>query len=256
MADPNPPQRVDAYLVAGGRFHDIDYARLQLLTLLAEHPQVRVTVGSDYEDIGSITASSFLITYTCDVRPSQAAQLAIADWVANGGRVLALHGSNAALDFDPPNPVKTPAVFPVWTQLLGTRFVAHPPTAPFPVALADPTHWLVAGIEPFETTDELYLFDYHDRESLHALLHTHWQGLARGYEVADWSNCDPEHLVSYTKSHGAGEILYNALGHCRGHWDMPEVTEYYPKVDRCSWEIPQYHELLRRGIRWAMGEIR
>ena len=29
------PERVDAYLVAGGRFHDIDYARLQLLNLLA-----------------------------------------------------------------------------------------------------------------------------------------------------------------------------------------------------------------------------
>ena len=27
---------IDAYFVCGGRYHDIDYARLQLLTLLAE----------------------------------------------------------------------------------------------------------------------------------------------------------------------------------------------------------------------------
>ncbi|MDG1267779.1 MAG: ThuA domain-containing protein [Ilumatobacter sp.] len=253
MTQADQLERVDAYLVAGGRFHDIDYARLQLLTLLAEHPHVRVKVGPDYEDTDSITASSFLITYTCDVRPSEAAQVAIRDWVAGGGRVMALHGTNAALDFDPPNPVKTPVVFPIWTELLGTRFVSHPPTAPFTVELADPDHWLVAGIEPFDATDELYLFEYHDRASLHPLLQTRWQGVAEGYEVEDWTDCDPVHLVMYTKVHGDGAVLYNALGHCRGHWDMPEVTPYSPTEDRCSWDIPQYHELLRRGLRWAMG---
>ena len=254
MANSEQPERVDAYLAAGGRFHDIDYARLQLLTLLAEHPHVRVKVGSDYEDIDSITASAFLITYTCDVRPSEAAQVAIQDWVTAGGRVMALHATNAALDFDPPNPVKTPVVFPKWTELLGTRFVSHPPNAPFIVELSDPDHWLVAGIEPFETTDELYLFEYHDRSSLHPLLQTRWQGEATGYEVEDWTDCEPIHLVMYTKAEGDGAILYNTLGHCRGHWDMPEVVAYYPSEDRCSWDIAQYHELLRRGLRWAMGE--
>ena len=65
------PERVDAYLVAGGRFHDIDYARLELLKLLSEHPYIRVKVGSDYEDTASITSSSMLISYTCDIRPSE-----------------------------------------------------------------------------------------------------------------------------------------------------------------------------------------
>ena len=67
------PERVDAALVAGGRYHDIDYARLQLLTLLAEHPHVRVKVAADYEDTDAISASSFLVSYTCDIRPSEAA---------------------------------------------------------------------------------------------------------------------------------------------------------------------------------------
>ena len=52
------PKRVDAYLVAGGRFHDIDFARLELLKLLSEHPHVRVTVGSDYEDITCLLYTS------------------------------------------------------------------------------------------------------------------------------------------------------------------------------------------------------
>ena len=75
------PERVDAYLVAGGRYHDIDYARLELLKLLAEHPHIKLKVGSDYEDVDSITSSQFLVSYTCDIRPSEQAQMAIRDWV-------------------------------------------------------------------------------------------------------------------------------------------------------------------------------
>ena len=35
---------------------------------------------------------------------------------------------------------------------------------------------------------------------------------------------------------------------------MTEAVEYYPKIERGSWEVPQYYELLRRGIRWGLGE--
>jgi|TARA_Y100001936_G_scaffold108176_1_gene106258 type 1 glutamine amidotransferase len=248
------PKRVDAYLVAGGRFHDIDFARLELLKLLSEHPHVRVTVGSDYEDITAITACSLLISYTIDVRPSEEAQLAIRDWVSDGGRFLALHGTNSAIDFNPPNPVGSPRCFPIWAELLGSQFISHPPIAPFPVTMSNPDHWLVKGIEPFETDDELYLSEYHDRDSLEPLMHTEWSGDTPGFEDADWNDCDPVHLIMYLKSHGKGKILYNNLGHARGHWDMTEAVEYYPKIERGSWEVPQYYELLRRGIRWGLGE--
>ncbi|MGI9624750.1 MAG: ThuA domain-containing protein [Acidimicrobiales bacterium] len=254
MADSENPERIDAYLVAGGRFHDIDYARLQLLNLLAEHPHVRVKVGSDYEDTDSIAASSFLVSYTCDIRPSESAQHAIRSWVGDGGRWLALHGTNSALDYEPGKPVGAPRCFPDWAELLGSQFISHPPIAPFPVQVSDPDHWLVKDIEPFETDDELYLCDYHGREDLHPLLQTEWQGETPGFEDSDWTECDPIHLVMYTKNHGHGAILYNNLGHCRGHWDMTDAIAYYPVIERCSWEIPQYHELLRRGLRWALGE--
>src|SRR2546430_13083071 len=82
--------RIDGSLVAGGKYHDIDFARLQLLSLLAEHERARITVAPDYEDTGGIAASDFLVSYTCDVRPSEAAQEAIRDWVERGGRWLAL----------------------------------------------------------------------------------------------------------------------------------------------------------------------
>jgi type 1 glutamine amidotransferase len=247
------PAHVDACLVAGGKYHDIDFARLELLKLLAEHPQVRVAVRADYGDLEAIARSRFLVTYTCDVRPSQAEQEALAAFVREGGRWLALHGTNAALDFTAKG-VASPRCFPTLARVLGSQFVAHPPIQPYRVNVCAPEHALVSGVEPFDTDDELYLSEYHDREQLVPLLDTHYQGGAAGFVESDWS-VGGRHLVSYLRPLGRGAVLYNTLGHCRGHWDMRPVMDWYPRVERCSWERPQYHELLRRGIRWALGEL-
>ncbi len=250
-------QRVDLVLVAGGRYHDIDYARRELLALLGEHDNVRVTVESTFERPDLLDGATALISYTCDVRPSDAAQQATRRWVEQGGRWLALHGTNAALDLPRPNGVEAPRCFPVWAETLGSQFVAHPPIQPYRVDRSDDEHWLVAGIEPFETDDELYLMEHADRAGLTPLLHTTWQGEATGFAEADWSDGGPAgtdtHLVQYLRPLGQGSVLYNTLGHCRGHWDMAPLMDYYPVVERCSWEKPEYHELLRRAIRWSLG---
>ena len=46
-----PSGRIDAYLVCGGVWHDFDFARLELLKLLAEDERVRVKVAEHYEDL-------------------------------------------------------------------------------------------------------------------------------------------------------------------------------------------------------------
>ena len=91
-------RRIDAYLVCGGKYHDFDFARLELLQLLAADDHVRVQVAQHFGDVAAITASDFLVTYTCDLRPSADEQEAIRAWVEGGGRWLALHGTNCALD--------------------------------------------------------------------------------------------------------------------------------------------------------------
>ena len=53
---------VDVYLVAAGKYHDIDFARLELLKLLAEHEQIRVTAVSDYENVRAIEKCSFMVS--------------------------------------------------------------------------------------------------------------------------------------------------------------------------------------------------
>jgi uncharacterized protein len=225
--------------------------------LLAEHDEFRVRVQPDYEDTSSLEPGAtypaeILVTYTCDVRPSERAQRAIRDWVERGGRMVALHGTSSALDQSPDGWV-APRSMPLWIDTLGSQFVAHPPIAPYIVRNVAPDHWLVAGIEPFEATDELYLNEYPDRGALEPLLVTDYQGDARGFAEGDWNATDPEHLVMYLRPLGAGAVLYNTLGHCRSHYDMVPLKPYYPNVDRCSWELPEFHEILRRSLRWARG---
>ena len=85
--------RINGILVASGLWHDIDFARLELLKLLAEHERVRIRVFEDYENLEALAEADFLISYTCNVIPSLGAQEALRDWVHNGGRWYALHGT-------------------------------------------------------------------------------------------------------------------------------------------------------------------
>ena len=193
------------------------------------------------------------MSYTCDVRPSEAAQRAIRAWVEGGGRWVALHGTNAALDGVGQGPVASPRCFPLWVETLGSQFVAHPPIQPYRVEPSDPAHWLVAGIEPFDTDDELYLSEYPDRGALQPLLHTTFSGTATGFAESDWTGDEQTHLVMYLRPLGDGAVLYNTLGHCRGHYDMAPLLDWYPRIERGSWDVPAYGELLRRALRWALG---
>jgi type 1 glutamine amidotransferase len=252
-------ERIDVVLVVGGVWHDFDFARLQLLTLLAEHEEFRVRCQADFEDTAWLDPAAthharILVTYTCDVRPSSRAQGRIRDWIERGGRMLALHGTNAGLE-QTPDGWAAPRDLPLWFDTLGSQFVAHPPIAPYVVENVAPEHWLVAGIDPFETTDELYLNKYPDPEALVPLLRTTYHGGARGFAENDWSGPDDTHLVMYLRPLGDGAVLYNTLGHCRGHYDMVPLKDYYPTIDRCSWELPVFYELLRRSIRWARGDV-
>jgi type 1 glutamine amidotransferase len=243
---------VNGYLVCGGLYHDMDYARLELLKLLGEHEQIRVRVGEDYSDCAAIAAADFLVTYTCNVVPEDGEQDALQQFLAAGRRWFALHGTNSVLRYLKGRGWDAPQRAPRLTAMLGSRFLAHPPIEPYRVDVSDSAHPLVAGIEPFEADDELYLCEYHG--SQHALLHTHYRGEAPGFVARNWplaGQPDDRQLVLYLRAHGDGEVLYCTLGHCRGKYDMRPMIDEYPAVERGSWKLPVYYELLRRGIRWA-----
>ena len=244
------PPRINCVLICGGVWHDMDFARLELLKLLAEDERVRTRVFEDYEHIAAIEAADIIITYTCDVTPSLKAQEALRRWLTKGGRWYALLGTNSVLRLLSEGPNAglwdAPRWAPLMMDMLGSQFLSHPPIAPYRVRVTQPDHPLVAGVEPFDTTDELYHLETHGE--LDVLLDTECDQDGTGFvEAADAKGTQP---VFYIKRHGEGAVLYLTLGHCRGHYDLQPMLDWWPTVERCAWDLPVFHDLLRRGIAW------
>ncbi len=236
--------RIDAYLVVNARFHDSDFARLELLKLLAENDDVRVRVAESFADEEAILAADLLVTYTCDVRPSASEEAALRRFVEGGGRWMALHATNALLDFGPDG-IIAPRICDTFMDTLGSRFISHPAIQPFQVTVSAPDHPLVVGIEPFEASDEIYLCEY--AEGITPLLETRFSGkFEAGYVENDWPDDDPR-LIAYLRELGKGAVFYITLGHACGKYDMQPLREE-TEVVRGSWELPQFQELLRRGL--------
>ena len=141
---------VHAYLVANARYHDTDFARLELLKLLGEDEDIRTRVADSFSDTDAIAAADFLVTYTCDLRPTAVEEEALLEFVSSGKRWIALHGTNAILEFKREG-VYCPRVNDTFMETLGSRFIAHPAIQPYQVTISDPTHPLVEGMEPFES---------------------------------------------------------------------------------------------------------
>lgn len=243
--------RLNCLLVAGGKWHDIDFARLELLKLLAEDQRIRVRVLEDYSNLDALQESDFLVSYTCDVTPALAEQEALRSYVQGGRRWLALHGTNSILRFMDDDSIDTPNWAPLFMDTLGSIFQAHPPIAPYRVEPTGVSHPLVDGIEAFDVEDEQYLVKV--TAPINVLLDTGFEGQAGRFRANPWS--PSRHPVLYLRHLGEGSVCYLTLGHCRGHYDLQPLMDFYPKVERGAWELPVFHELLRRGIRWAMKEL-
>lgn len=241
------PLRKDGVLIVGGTSHDMDYARLELLNMLARHDHLKIACIGDFEAVDTIRSAAFAVAYTCNIQPSVAGEQALRDMVERGGRLLALHATNALLDFTPEGVAARPAA-PRFMDLLGSQFVAHPPMGRFTVDVVDPGHPLTAGLAAFETLDELYLAEM--RAPVQVLLQTRFSGAAPGFIQAQWLDEAPRPIL-YLRKAGMGEVAYFNLGHARGHYDAPHRTPYWPHLERGSWETPAFRDILARGLRWA-----
>lgn len=243
---------INCLFVVGGAYHDMDFARLELLKLLAEMPDIRTRVFEDYPAPEVVAEADFLLTYTCDRLPQGEDRCrALINFVERGGRWFALHGTNSILRFIEDGTVTTPDDMPDLMALLGTQFIGHPPIGRYRVDVVDPSHQLVDGLEPFETVDELYLS--RPCAPIETLLDCHYDGGPLG-SFRQTPREPGRHPVMYLRHLGKGAVLYLTLGHCRGPHDMRPLLDHWPSVDRCSWEEPVFYELLRRGLAWASRE--
>jgi uncharacterized protein len=240
-------KRLSVHLIAGGMAHDFDHARMELLKLLAEDDRIRTKVSSTWEEFDD-APDSLLITYCCNMEPSEEASQKLRNFVENGGKWLALHATNSIFKWTDAGVECAPAKGH-FLGMLGSAFLAHPPIGDYTVENAGSNHPIVADIKPFTVNDELYLSDF--SAPVEVLLSTRFGGEAPGFIKGKWEEDD--HPVLYIRKLGKGEILYCTMGHARGHYDAQHRIQFSPEVERGAWDTPEFYEILRRSIKWGMS---
>jgi len=271
----NVPSQV--HLIAGGfppgasAGHDMDYARLRLLTLLQDAGESRATVSNDFADLERwLAASQLLITYVAGPFPDERQNQLLCRWLDGGGRWLALHGTSggkAAAVGD--NRRMRKMVKMAHHQTLGAFFLNHPPLRKFRVDVADRTHPLTDGVpESFEVADELYLIEMQAPSASHVLLTTQLEKdpspAGFGFVYDKDTSLMPDgktRVLGYIRDFGKGAITYFALGHCHGRANNIQpladasVAEggVTPTPFRGSWESTAFERLLHNAIEWGIG---
>jgi type 1 glutamine amidotransferase len=229
-------RRINALLVTGGTDHDFDFVRLELLKRMAENPAVHTTVGDDFSDVDALSSADFLVSYTCNVRPTVTEEQALRGFVSEGGRWLALHSTNAIVELNVDGVATATTGWRSFFELLGAQFIAHPAIHEFDVrAPKGVSHPLLGDIRNFRTSDELYLVER--TADIDVLLETTYVGPTTDLP-AQWDDETPQPVL-FIRRLGRGSIVYLTLGHAsRG-------------ADRCSWESPEYLGILKRAFEWA-----
>jgi type 1 glutamine amidotransferase len=237
-------RRIGALLVAGGLHHDFDFVRRELLKRMAKNPAVHTTVSHDFSDLDALRSADFLVSYTCNVRPTATEEQALRSFVAEGGRWLALHATNAIADLNIDGLATATTGWSGFFELLGTKFIAHPDIRQFDVKAPEGvSHPLLGDIRNFRTNDEIYLVER--TADIDVLLETTYVGPTTGIP-AYWHDETPQPVL-YIRRLGRGSIVYLTLGHASEQRDPGAV-------ERCSWEVPEFLEILERAFEWAWSK--
>lgn len=247
-----PISRKSVHLVCGGKHHDFDYARLELLKLLAEFQHVRVTVASDYSRQDQMHTSEAMITYTSDLIPDESEQDGLQQFLREGGKWFALHRTHSSLRYNRDKKYwEAPEIAPRYFEMLGSRLQAQLPQQAFTVRKSR-SHPLVNGIKPFTTEDEISLCEFFGEYE--CLLETEFSGSAKGFQKSNWRK-NSRVPIMYLQPWEDNEILYLNLGHAHNHYDTQPALNYRNSIERGSWNTAAFRTLLRRGIRWTLQEL-
>lgn len=151
-----------------------------------------------------------------------AQQEALAASVAAGTGLVGVHGANIlGWEGDRIDPADRPMF-----ELLGNRYLSHGPghhEGRHTIEIVA-EHPITDGLDDFDLFDEYYEFELAD-DGVHVLAQRH---RADGAVIP----------VLYTRTVGAGRVVYLALGH-----------------DMRSWGEPSVRTLVRRAIAWAAGAL-
>ncbi len=110
---------------------------------------------------------------------------------------------------------------PKYIDLVGAQFQRHG-TGTFRTIVTEPEHPIMKGFKGFESWDETYVHTKHNKTN-RTVLEVREEGT--GQEPWTW-----------VRTQGKGRIFYTAWGH-----------------DQRTFSNPGFHDLVERGVRWAVG---
>jgi putative membrane-bound dehydrogenase-like protein len=111
---------------------------------------------------------------------------------------------------------------PKYIDLVGAQFKSHN-TGTFRTIVAEPDHPIMKGFKPFESWDETYVHTKHNEKD-RTVLEYRMEG-------------DKKEPWTWVRTQGKGRVFYTAWGH-----------------DQRTWGNAGFHNLMERGIRWAVGQ--
>lgn len=181
------------------------------------------TILAEASDLDRLTAASLAehdllcLVHTSGSLPlSDEQKEAILAFVAEGHGFVGVHGATT-ICYD----------WLAYGAMLGAQFNGHPPPGTFTVTVEDGGHPSTRHLPAiFEVTDELYTFRAKPRDGAQILLSAPSGSLELEGDLP----------LAWTKTHGAGRVYYNALG----HFDA-------------AWEEPSFRAQIAGGLRWAAG---
>ncbi len=194
--------------MGGDPFHDPWLCGLTIARYIGE-AGFEISVSSAKEVLSSPELGEFsLVASYSPGRLTEAQTKGLLDFVRSGGGFLGIHPAAVAGEGAKE-----------YLDMLGCRFLSHPPLGEFEVRVVDKEHPVTDGLSDFRIVDELYVTEF-DPSKLRILAVAEHEGR--------------EYPMVYVKPFGEGRVCYIALGH-----DMRAVGS------------EAFKALVIRGARWA-----
>jgi type 1 glutamine amidotransferase len=193
-------------------WHPLQPARQELEQILGS--EFELTVSADYNRFAELCRDDFAlcISYTdCWNRDLTSEQTAgLLRFVAGGGGLLAIH-----------NGISLQRSYEL-LQVIGGKFVTHPPYQPLKYYATAEGHPLLDGVEDFTVDEEPYMFEFASHTPRKVFLEFEFEGT--------------RYPAAWEHTYGLGKVVYLQPGHCSD-----------------SFKPASYRKLVLNSARWAAG---
>ncbi|MFP6893476.1 MAG: ThuA domain-containing protein, partial [Opitutales bacterium] len=174
------------------------------------------SVGAALDDDAYLGKFDALLIYANHPRLTAKQWKNLKSYVRNGGGFVPVHCASWCF-----------SNVPEFDQLVGGRFKSHQ-GASFKARIVKKDHPALTGVKEFEAWDETYFHHRHNEKDRTVLM------------VRDAMPGDPHTKPepwTWIRTEGKGRVFYTASGH-----------------DQRVWNHPDFHQLMKSGILWAVGD--